>query len=246
MASATVPDATPRRCWFRSRPWIPAKYPYYGEVKLDPPMPLAQALTPDTVVGGRRSVDPPAREGRPDMVRVGGQDFRVAAAVDLRAGPHVGQPEHRAAPDDVARGVRAHRTDADRQPRGGAVSVQAGSRRAAGGTTCARAIKSALPEAVVADFRQSHPIITSGLDRATVFLSLVSLIALIVGAIGVGMAMHAHLQQKMDHIAVMKSLGATSSEIIRIYTIADADAGPGGRTGGRAGGPRRGAGVSRC
>ena len=42
------------------------------------------------------------------------------------------------------------------------------------------------------------------------FLSLVSLIALIVGAIGVGMAMHAHLQQKMDHIAVMKSLGANS------------------------------------
>ena len=51
------------------------------------------------------------------------------------------------------------------------------------------------------------------------FLSLVSLIALIVGAIGVGMAMHAHLQQKMDHIAVMKSLGATSREIIRIFTI---------------------------
>ena len=77
----------------------------------------------------------------------------------------------------------------------------------------------ALPEAMVADFRQSHPIITDGLDQATTFLSLVSLIALIVGAIGVGMAMHAHLQQKMDHIAVMKSLGRTSSEIIRIYTL---------------------------
>ncbi len=69
------------------------------------------------------------------------------------------------------------------------------------------------------DFRQSHPIITNGLDQATTYLSLISLIALIVGAIGVGMAMHAHLQQKMDHIAVMKSLGATSKEIIRIYTI---------------------------
>ena len=29
------------------------------------------------------------------------------------------------------------------------------------------------------------------------------------------MAMHAHLQQKMDNIAVMKSIGATSREIIR-------------------------------
>ena len=58
-----------------------------------------------------------------------------------------------------------------------------------------------------------------GLDRSTIFLSLVSLIAMIVGALGVAMAMHAHLQQKMDNIAVMKSLGATSREIIGIYTL---------------------------
>src|SRR4029079_13298585 len=58
-----------------------------------------------------------------------------------------------------------------------------------------------------------------GLDQATTFLSLISLIALIVGSIGVGMAMYAHLQQKMDNIAVMKSLGAPSGEIIRIYTL---------------------------
>ena len=42
---------------------------------------------------------------------------------------------------------------------------------------------------------------------------------MIVGALGVAMAMHAHLQQKMDNIAVMKSLGATSRDIIGIYTI---------------------------
>ena len=81
------------------------------------------------------------------------------------------------------------------------------------------AILDALPEARVIDSRESNPLITRGLDQATTFLSLISLIALIVGAIGVGMAMYAHLQQKMDNIAVMKSLGATSGEIIRIYTI---------------------------
>ena len=42
---------------------------------------------------------------------------------------------------------------------------------------------------------------------------------MIVGALGVAMAMHAHLQQKMDNIAVMKSLGATSRDIIGIYTL---------------------------
>ncbi len=42
---------------------------------------------------------------------------------------------------------------------------------------------------------------------------------MIVGALGVAMAMHAHLQQKMDNIAVMKSLGAASRDIIGIYTL---------------------------
>jgi putative ABC transport system permease protein len=45
----------------------------------------------------------------------------------------------------------------------------------------------------------------------------VSLIALIVGALGVATAMHAHLQQKMDSIAIMKCLGARSAQIISIY-----------------------------
>ncbi|MEI9813842.1 MAG: FtsX-like permease family protein [Acidobacteriota bacterium] len=80
-------------------------------------------------------------------------------------------------------------------------------------------IKAALPNALVADSTESHPLITRGVERATTFLSLVSLIALIVGAIGVAMAMYAHLQQKMDNIAVMKSLGGTSAETIRIFTI---------------------------
>jgi putative ABC transport system permease protein len=52
-----------------------------------------------------------------------------------------------------------------------------------------------------------------------VFLSLVSLIAMIVGAVGVATAMRSHLEQKMDSIAVMKSLGGRSGQIIRIYLL---------------------------
>ena len=51
------------------------------------------------------------------------------------------------------------------------------------------------------------------------FLILVSLIALIIGAIGVATAMHAHLQTRMDTIAVMKSIGGRSSQILRISLI---------------------------
>src|SRR5579863_430896 len=195
----------------------PSKYPYYGTVKLDPDMPIAQALRPDTVIAGE---DLLIRLGVKvgQLVRVGGQDFRVAAVV-------ISEPDRMSGSLNIGLRLMMSREAFDRTG-----LMQIGSRAAqrylfkldagAPGVEEVRAaIKSALPESTVADFRQSHPIITAGLDRATVFLSLVSLIALIVGAIGVGMAMHAHLQQKMDHIAVMKSLGATSGEIMRIYTL---------------------------
>src|SRR5690349_912464 len=50
MASATTPDATPVLVSIKAVD--PAKYPYYGTVKLSPDMSLADALTPETVVAG--------------------------------------------------------------------------------------------------------------------------------------------------------------------------------------------------
>ena len=195
----------------------PSRYPYYGTVNLNPPMPLAQALKPDTAVAGEDVlIRLNLKIG--DQIRVGGQDYKIAAAV-------VSEPDRMSGSLNIGLRMMMSREAFERTG-----LMQIGSRAAqrylfkletgAPPVQDVRAaIKRALPDSVVADFRQSHPIITNGLDRATVFLSLVSLIALIVGAIGVGMAMHAHLQQKMDHIAVMKSLGGTSGEIIRIYTL---------------------------
>src|SRR5271163_1250334 len=76
-----------------------------------------------------------------------------------------------------------------------------------------------LPEAQIIDYRETNPALTQGLDRATSLLSLMSLVALVLGAIGVAMAMRAHLQQRLDTIAIMKSLGARSGQIIKIYLL---------------------------
>ncbi len=46
-----------------------------------------------------------------------------------------------------------------------------------------------------------------------------SLVALVLGAVGVAMAMRAHLAQRLDTIAIMKSLGASSGQIIKIYLL---------------------------
>src|SRR6202012_2095576 len=74
-----------------------------------------------------------------------------------------------------------------------------------------------LPDAQVTDFRESNPALTDGLKRATGLLSLICLVAMVLGAIGVAMAMRAHLQQRVEILAIMKSIGARSSDILRIY-----------------------------
>ena len=153
-----------------------------------------------------------------DTFRLGGQPFRIVGQVtyepdrmlgSLNVGPRVMMTRDGSGP---------HRSDAARQPRRRALPVSPRTRLARH-RRGSRRLKRAFPDALIADYRESHPIITQGLNRATTFLSLVSLITLIVGAIGVATAMHAHIQQRMDSIAIMKCLGARSSHLMRIYLI---------------------------
>jgi putative ABC transport system permease protein len=195
----------------------PAKYPYYGVVKLDPPMLLTDALAGDSAVAGEDLlIRLHLKIG--DKLRVGTEQVRVSAVV-------IHEPDRMSGSMNV--GLRMMMS---RETFAHTGLMQLGSRAAnrylfklaPGAPPVAEVrgtLRRTLPGALIADFRESNPIITRGLDRATTFLSLVSLIAMIVGALGVAMAMHAHLQQKMDNIAVMKSLGATSRDIIGIYTI---------------------------
>jgi putative ABC transport system permease protein len=69
----------------------------------------------------------------------------------------------------------------------------------------------------ITDYRETNPQLTRALDRATRFLALVSLIALIVAGLGVGATMQSHLRQKMANIAFMKCVGGRSDHIVRIY-----------------------------
>ena len=195
----------------------PDAYPYYGAVKLDPARSLRQALDASSVaVSEDLLLRLGVRTG--DSIRIGGKDFRIAGVVES-------EPDRMTGSLNVGPRVMVTRAGLDRT---GLITL--GSRAAerylfklpAGGMNVdqARAVlRAAFPEAVIADFRETHPIITRGLNRATTFLSMIGLIALIIGAMGVASAMHGHLQQKLDSIAVMKCLGARSAQVIRIYTV---------------------------
>jgi putative ABC transport system permease protein len=97
-------------------------------------------------------------------------------------------------------------------------------------------VEAALPDAQVMDYREGNPGLSQGLDNATAILSLICLVAMVLGAIGVAMAMHAHLEQRMDMLAILKALGASSGDLLRIFLIANIGSGAGRRSRRRGGG----------
>jgi putative ABC transport system permease protein len=209
--------ATPNPLLISVKAVDPNAYPFYGAVVLNPPQSLRAALNATSVVV---SDDLLARLNVQigDSLHIGGQDFRIAGSV-------VSEPDRMTGSLNIGPRVMITREGLERTG-----LISAGSRAAerylfalpaTGRPDVAEVrtvLRHAFPEATIADYRETHPIITRGLDRSTTFLSLIGLIALVIGAMGVASAMHGHLQQKLDGIAVMKCIGARSAQIIRIYT----------------------------
>jgi putative ABC transport system permease protein len=202
----------------------PAKYPFYGEVQLAPAVALKDSLTSDSVaVADDLLVRLNLKVG--DQLKVGTKIYRIAAVVvnepDRLSGSFAAGPRVLISREGLdASGLLAPGSHAGQRylfrvpkPRNGApISDKAVADLKA-------RLEKLLPEAQIIDYRETNPALTQGLDRATSLLSLMSLVALVLGAIGVAMAMRAHLQQRLDTIAIMKSLGARSGQIIKIYLL---------------------------
>ncbi|HEV2645379.1 MAG TPA: FtsX-like permease family protein [Acidobacteriaceae bacterium] len=202
----------------------PALYPFYGDVDLSPAQSLRSALSPTSIaVGDDLLLRLNLHVG--DSLKVGTSTFRIAASVvnepdrlsgNFAAGPRVLITRAALASTGLlAPGNHATQRFLYKMPPptdGRPVS-----------DTAVAALKTKLvallPEAQITDYRETNPALTEGLDRATSLLSLMSLVALVLGAVGVAMAMRAHLAQRLDTIAIMKSLGARSSQIIKIYVL---------------------------
>lgn len=69
----------------------------------------------------------------------------------------------------------------------------------------------------VSSFRDAQPQLKQFLDQLGRYLGLVGLTALFVGGIGVATSVQAFLREKLQSIAVLKTLGAESAMIVRIY-----------------------------
>jgi len=206
----------------------PAEYPYYGQAELEPAISLQQALAGDSagdsaVVAEEFLIRLNAHAGQ--TLRLGGRNFRIAAALRqepdrITAGAGLGPRVmiSRAALERtglLAPGSRATERLLvklpDKPPAGASAGTDTASVR--------KQLEAALPEAQVMDFREGNPALSQGLDNSTAILSLICLVAMVLGAIGVAMAMHAHLEQRMDMLAILKALGAGSGDLLRIFLL---------------------------
>jgi putative ABC transport system permease protein len=194
----------------------PQKYPFYGTVELQPAKTLQQALAEDSaVVAEEFLIRMNAHVG--NVLHLGKKDFRIAAAIENE-------------PDRISSGAglgpRVMISNASLAETGLLGLGSRASRRllvkipaTADPATVRKALETALPDAQVMDYKEGSPALTRGLDNATAILSLICLVAMVLGAIGVAMAMHAHLEQRMDMLAILKAVGAGSGDLLRIFLL---------------------------
>ncbi len=202
----------------------PAVYPFFGSVKLSPAVPLRQALAGDSVaVGDDLLLRLHLQVG--DAIRLNQRVFRIAAVVqeepDRLSGSFAAGPRVLIAQAGLeSTGLLAPGSRWTRRILVRVAPVGAGKTASDGEIARAKEqLQAALPDASVSDYREANEGLTRALDGATGLLSLMSLVALVLGAIGVAMAIRAHLSQRLDSIAIMKTLGAGSSQVIKIYLL---------------------------
>ena len=201
----------------------PSQYPYYGNVVLASGKPLRSVLNDKTaVVSEEYLLRTRSRIG--DTIQLGNRLFTIADVLvsepdrissSFSIGPRVMISQGALPSTGLVRpGSRASERMLFRLPPQGN-----GQQPAIDISELRRKVEAIVPEAQVTDYRESNPALTHGLDRATAMLTLVSLVTMVLSAIGVAMAMHAHLQQRLETIAIMKAVGARSSQVMRIYLL---------------------------
>ena len=61
--------------------------------------------------------------------------------------------------------------------------------------------------------------LTQAIDQLRDFLSVIGLVALLLGGIGVASGVHAFVMRKIDTVAILRCLGATSRQVLGIYLV---------------------------
>lgn len=205
---------------------VDAGYPFYGDLQLEPDRPLAELLTlPES--GCQSAPCYGALVQQALLIRM---DLAVGDRVKIGQAVFTITGLIRKEPDRVATMFSlGPRVMISRSGLAATELIQPGSRvrerylLRVPPTVSSEALPYELrgrlagESARVTTYRTAQPQLKRFLDQLTRYLGLVGLIALFVGGIGVATTVRAFLREKLQTIAVLKTLGADSGIVVRTY-----------------------------
>ncbi len=213
-------DGSPGRSQVVELKAVEGDYPFYGELELDPPGRLEALLDENRTLV---AADLPARLGTPTggVLLIGGVEFEVAGAV-------IREPDRGA--DAFALGPRVFVS--------GEGLARAGLERFGSRVThrrllrlrdataieldlLAEEVRALSPEGAgafrVETFSEAQPALRDGLRQVDRYLSLLALLSLLLGGVGVAQTTRSWLDSRTDAMAVLRSLGYRPNEVVTLY-----------------------------
>lgn len=205
---------------------VEAAYPLYGTLKLEPELPLDRLLHPDQEACGPSACFGAVVQetlllrmglGVGEQMKIGQARFLITGVVRLEPdrmanafslGPRVIiSRQGLEAADLIKRGSRVRERHLLKVPEGVALEPLRAD------------LKTRLKgESVrVASYRDAQPQLKQFLTQLSRYLGLIGLTALFIGGVGVAMSIRAFIREKLKTIAILKSLGADSAAVVRIY-----------------------------
>jgi putative ABC transport system permease protein len=194
----------------------PSEYPFYGDLQVEPAAPLRNLLTGDAMICSPELLERfHLKPG--DSLVVGGAAFRIAGV--LRSEPDRFAVTPVALNRVLVSIAGFERTSLLRFGNRGVYRLLLKLPAALDPAAIRPELEAAFPEAEVTDYRENDPDITNIVEKTTAYLSLISSIGLIVGSLGVAMALYSHIEQRLEMIAMMKVLGGRARQVLLVFGI---------------------------
>lgn len=228
VTSAQVPDAL-LAC---VKVVDPGRYPFYGKFELRPSLSLSQALAGDSIAV---SPDLAERLKLPlgGVVHLAAADFHLSALIAR-------EPDWYSGIASAVPRILLSRANFERSgiARGGVATYRWLFRVPPAGLEALRdRLEQIFPYAEVVDYRDPDPKAAASFDEAADFIALAGIMALLTGALALGLIMRLNAQQHLNTVAVLKALGARSSQVVTIYALEAIGLGLAGGVLGAAAGP---------
>ncbi len=202
----------------KSVPLDPPHYPLYGELTIDPPMPPTEGLAHNgAIVEPSFLMRTHLKVG--DTFDLGKTEVRVVGTV-------VSEPDRISRAFSIGPRVFVSRSTLDESQ-----LVQPGSRvkhRTLIGLPASMKPETALEilrdgledkSLRLRSYKDMQSSLTDSIERMGQYLGALGVIALILGGIGVAMIIRTFLAQKLDTIAILNCMGASSGTILKVYLL---------------------------